>query len=410
MVDFDQDKVPPEKQPGSERPVPEKAKRTPGMYIRERVLIACAVLLIALFGFTAFIARQYHHTIHQYADQWFAKGEAAMNEGQTSAAIDDYRNALVYKPEDPTFQFHLAQALARAGQEVQARTYLTNLLSEDPSSGPINLTLARIAVSEKNNLDAVRYYHSAIYGVWDTDPLKQRWEVRSELCEYLLNHGDVQEAEPDLIALAQEVPMRDVGREKTAGNLLLRAGLWSRALSEFRAVLDRDRRDADALAGAGRASFQLGDYVEAVNYLTRLPRDKRNAADQMQMLRIAQQAQNMNALRPGLRISEQARRAENALSVAKMRIAACDKQRGEPLAAATGAAPDDVQKLYAVMRQNDKAWTFAGLSTHPDQIPSAMSFAFQAEAAATKICGPPQSEADKALSLIASKRAGQAGE
>jgi len=380
------------------------------MYVRERVLIACAVLLIALFGFTAFIARQYHRTIHRFADEWFAKGESAMQAGQTRAAINDYRNALVYKPEDPTFQFHLAQALASAGQQVQSRAYLTNLLSEDPESGPINLTLARIAVSEKRNLDAVRYYHSAIYGVWDTDPLTQRWEVRSELCEYLLNQGNAQEAEPDLIALAQEVPLRDVGREKIAGTLLLRAGLWSRALSEFRAVLDTDRRDPDALAGAGRASFQLGDYAESVNYFNRLPRGVRVAPDVAQILPIAQQAQAMNALRPGLPASEQARRAAKALSVANARIAACATQRGESLPAASGAAPDQLQKLYVTAQQNKKAWTLLGLSQHPDQVTAAMSFAFQAEAAATKVCGQPQMAADKALSLIASNRTGQSSE
>ncbi len=384
----------------------------PGMYVRERVLIACAVLLIALFGVTAFIVRQYHHTEHQYADHWFAKGEAAINGGQTAAAINDYRNALVYKRDDPTFQFHLAQALASAGQEVQSRAYLVTLLSENPSSGPINLTLARVAVRQKNKKDAIRYYHSAIYGVWDTDPLKQRWDVRRELCEYLLNQGDVQQAEPDLIALAQGVPFRDTAREKIAGSLLLRAGLWSRALTEFRDVLTRDTRDTDALAGAGRAAFELSEYPQAVGYFARLPREKR-ASDVSEMLQIGQQAQSMNAFRLGLPASEQARRAEKALSVANARISACATQRGETLSA-TPAASDELQQLYATAQKNKRAWTLPGLSQHPDQIAAAMSFAFQAEAAASKSCGPPQSAADRALSLIASKtasnRAGQASE
>ncbi len=87
-----------------------------------------------------------------------------------------------------TFQFHLAQALARAGQEDESQTYLFNLaLGIIPGSGPINLTLARIAVQLRTNSDAIRYYHNAIYGVWETHPISRRWEVRRELCEYLLN-------------------------------------------------------------------------------------------------------------------------------------------------------------------------------------------------------------------------------
>jgi predicted Zn-dependent protease len=328
-----------------------------------------------------------------------------MNEGQTGAAINDYRNALVYKPEDPNFQFHLAQALASAGQEVQARTYLTNLLSEDPSSGAINLTLARIAVREKNKAEAVRHYHLAIDGVWDSDPIKQRWEVRSEVCEYLLNQGDVQQAEPDLIALAQEVPFRDTKSGQIAGNLLLRAGLWSRALTEFRAILATDRRDPDALAGAGRAAFETGQYPQAVGYLMRLPREKREAADVSQVLQTAGQAESMNALRPGVPASEQARRAEKALSVANARLSACAKQRGETLSitttsAKTSTGSDELQQLYASLQQNQKTWALPGLSQHPDQVTAAMSFAFHAEEAATKVCGPPQNPADRALSAL----------
>jgi tetratricopeptide (TPR) repeat protein len=406
MADFEQNETQPEKQPAAERPIPETAKRMPGMYVRERVLLACVVLLIALFGFTAFIARQYRRTLHRYADDWFAKGNSSMQAGRNRVAINDFRNALVYKPEDPTFQFHLAQALASAGQEAESHAYLANLLSEDPGSGPINLTLARIAVREKNRSDAMRYYHNAIYGVWESDPLKQRWDVRRELCEYLLDQGDVQEAEPDLIALAQEVPPRDPASQRIAGNLLLRAGLWSRALLQFRAVLANDRRDPDALAGAGRAEFEVGYYADAVNYFNRLPRERRDSPAILPMLQTAQQAQTMNALRPALSASEQARRASKALSVATARILACAMQRGETLS--TTASPSGpLQQLYDTAQKNKQLWTARGLSQHSDQIAPVMSLAFQAEAAATKLCGEPQGAEDRALSLIASKVASQ---
>lgn len=410
MADFTQDEVPSVKRPDDPAPTPEKSVRMPGMYVRERVLIACVVLMVAFFAFTAFIARQYHRTVHRYADRWFAKGQSALNAGDINAAINDYRNALVYKPDDPTFQFHLAQALARAGQEAQSQTYLLTLLSENPGSGPINLTLARVAVRLQNNADAVRYYHSAIYGVWETHPITRRWEVRRELCEYLLNQGDVHEAEPDLIALAQEVPPGDVARGKIAGNLLLRAGLWNRALNEFRGVLATDHRDPDALAGAGRASFEIGEYLEAAGYLSRLPRETREAPDVSQMLETAQEAKSMNALRVGVPASEQARRAAKALSVARTRIAACAKQRGERLVPAAGAAPDALQQLYAAAQKNRLSWTVPRLARHPDQVTTVMEFAFQAEAAATKACGAPGTTADQALSLLASHRAGQASE
>jgi tetratricopeptide (TPR) repeat protein len=407
MADPDRDKSA-SNQAVNAAPVAVPAARIPGIYARERVLLACVVLLVALFVFTAFIARQYHRTLHRLADQWFASGEAALQAGQTATAVKYYRNALVYKPDDPTFQFHLAQALASAGREDEARAYMLSLLPESPGSGPINLALARVAVRQKSTSDAVRYYHSAIYGVWDANPLERRWEVRRELCEYLLNQGDVQQAEPDLIALAQEVPLRDVAREKIAGGLLLRANLWDHALDTYRGVLTVDRRDPDALAGAGRASFELGKYDEAADFLQRLPRERRQAPDIAQMLGTSLQVEAMDPYRTGLPASQQARRASKALVVAGSRLSACAQKLGESLSASPPTS--DLQKLFATAQQNEKGWSELNLARHPDQVTAVMSFAFQVEATASRQCGSAGSDADRALSLIAASRTRQSSE
>lgn len=407
MAGVEPQKMPPEKQPEAETPVPETAARMPGMYYRERVLIACVVLLVALFAFTAFIARQYHRTVHRLGDDWYAQGEAAMKTGQTAKAVTDYRNALVYKPDDEGFEFHLSLALAGAGREDEARSYLLTLLTEQPGSGRINLALARLAVNVKNHSDAIRYYHNAMYGVWPADPLAQRWDVRRELCEYLLNQRNIQDAEPDLIALAQETPPSDPRREDVAGGLLLRAALWSRALEAFRAVLVVHKRDTDALAGAGQAAFQLAMYSDAADYFRRLPPDKRSSKDIADAFTLAQEAATMNALRPGLRASEAARRAAKAISTAEARISSCARMKGEPLPSNPRAAtpPTDLEKLYLRAQQDRQIWSEMNLAQHPDQVVAAMTFAVQAENAASSECGPPQTIADRALTLIANSAA-----
>ncbi|MDE3168609.1 MAG: tetratricopeptide repeat protein [Acidobacteriota bacterium] len=407
MADVEQETIPPEKRPANESPVPETAARTPGIYHRERVLIACAVLLVALFAFTAFIARQYHRMLHRIGDQWYANGEAAMKAGQTLTAVTDYRNALVYKPDDEGFQFHLALALAGAGKEDEARSYLTTLLTESPGSGPVNLALARVAANSKDSSDAIRYYHSAIYGVWNNDPLRQRWEVRRELSEYLLDRNDLRDAEPDLIALAQEAPPNDLGSQRIAGDLLLRANFWSRALAAYRAVLAANHRDPDALAGAGRAAFELAMYSDAADYFRRLPPRNRAAPPIADDFTLSQEAATMNALRLGLRASEAARRAVRALAVAESRISGCAKQRGEELPVRPNVAtpPTSLQKLYSTGIQNRRLWSEVNLAHHPDQVVAAMTFAVQAESVGTAECGPPQTLADRALSLIASSAA-----
>jgi len=230
----------------------------PKKYSREIVLLVTLLLLLAFAIFTAFAARLYHKKYHVLGDEWFARGEKDFHFGNAMAALRDYRNALLYSPANTEFQFHLAQALAANGRNEEARAYLLALLSDSPGSGEINLELARIAAEDgaKMTPDALRYYHAAIYGVWDNDPIARRWQVRRELCEYLLNNNEMNQAEAEIVALADNTSPEDIPAQKAAGNLLLRTRMWSRALQEFQTVLSQDPDDEDALAGAATAGLQ----------------------------------------------------------------------------------------------------------------------------------------------------------
>src|ERR1700734_1830772 len=248
-------------------------------YSREAVLFGCVVLLLLFVILTAAINRMYHKKIHVLADNWFAQGEASFQASDIQSALIDYRNALVYSPGNAKFQFHLAQALATSGRGDEGRTYLLNLLSESPGKGEVNLALARIAARKGGTSEAMRYYHAAIYGEWENDPIAMRWQVRRELSEYLLDHREVQQAVPEIIALADNTPPDDVERRKVVGNLLLRAKLWPRALDVFRSLVSVNDQDRDALLGAAMSAFELGRYDLAPNYFDRLPQQEREAPD-----------------------------------------------------------------------------------------------------------------------------------
>jgi len=371
-------------------------------YSRERILFAYLVSLAIFFAITAFVARRYHKKVHTLADQWSAKGDSAFHQGDAARALGDYRNALVYSPNNTVFQFRLAQALAAAGHGDEAQSYFLSLLSESPGSGPINLALARIAAGERATSDAIRYYHDAIYGVWESNPLEMRWQVRRELCEYLLDLGANEEARPELIALGQEVPPRNLAEGKTAGALLLRAQLWSPAFDAFRSILESNRHDDDALAGAGKAAFELGHYSEAVRYFSQLPPEKRQATDISALLETADSVDAIDPFLPGLSVSEQAERTAKALDVAGNRLASCAEKRGEALSQTPPVT--DAQKLFAARLSAGPDWNRSSLERHPERISSAMSLAFQMEDAALTECGAPQAGADRALTLIAKGR------
>ena len=69
-------------------------------YSREAVLIICMLLLLVMFSLTALVTRLYHNKIQALANQWFASGETNFKSHNTGAALVDYRNALVYSPDN----------------------------------------------------------------------------------------------------------------------------------------------------------------------------------------------------------------------------------------------------------------------------------------------------------------------
>jgi tetratricopeptide (TPR) repeat protein len=368
-------------------------------YSRETVLIFSLVILALLSLFTAFITRMYHKKIHTLADQWFETGEAAFQTGDAKQALTDYRNALVYSPDNADFQFHLAQALAAVGQGDQAQSYLLTLLAESPGSGQINLSLARVAAHAGSVQDAVSYYHRAIYGVWEQNPLSTRWQVRRELCEYLLSHGAWTQAEPELIALADQVPPTDVTRLKVAAALLLRAAVWDRAFNEYRIVLNDDPHDEDALAGAGTAAFGSGRFADALYYLEELSPEKRAEPKLASMLETAREFCEANPYEAGISMREKADRTLNAIRQAQSRVRSCaqSQSNAQPANSAQGA---NLEKLYTTSQGMQSKWRESDFMGDPGQIDAAMALVFQMEDAASQTCGAPTAGPDRILSLI----------
>ena len=123
----------------------------------------------------------------------------------------------------------------------------------------------------------MRYYHSAIYGVWPRDGETNRLKTRLELCQFLIARHDTSGAEAELIAFAAEIPNEGGGTlDEQAGELFLTVGDANRALVEFRRALAAPHPPAGSLRGAGLAAFQLGDYFQAERYLDRASRIRKD--------------------------------------------------------------------------------------------------------------------------------------
>jgi tetratricopeptide (TPR) repeat protein len=374
----------------------------PKKYSREIVLLTTVLLLLLSVIFTAFAARMYHKKYHVLGDEWFGRGEQDFHSGDATAALSDYRNALLYSPGNTNFQFHLAQALTATGRFDEARAYLVTLLSDSPGSGQINLELARVAAHGGPKLmpDALRYYHAAIYGVWDTDPIAMRWKVRKELCEYLLDNNAMNQAKAEIGALADNTSPEDIPEQKTAGNLLLRARMWSRALQGFQTLLSHDRHDQDALAGAASAAFQLGQYSQVEEYLERLPHERLADPELARMHEVSRHVVYLNPFAPGLSTDEKTKRTAEAITLAQARATACERQN---VGTSGNASTSVLTSALATSTQHAGDWTERNLRKYPEHIEPAMSSVFEMEDAAADRCGEPQG-ADYALWLIGRSR------
>jgi tetratricopeptide (TPR) repeat protein len=374
-------------------PVDEAAPRIS----REAVLLLCVLSLLVLLSFTAFVSRMYHKKVHVLADGWYAKGEESFQAGDAKSALTDYQNALVYSPNNTKFQFHLAQALAAAGRHDQARPYLLALLSESPGSGEVNLQLARIAAANNSRPDALRYYQAAIYGEWPGDAITTRWEIRRELCEYLVSKGAISQATPAVIDLAENTPESDPARLKIVGRLLLGTHQWAHAQQLYRSLLSADRYDEEAVAGAGRAAFELGEFADAVEDFNRLAPERRDQADIAPLREMAHRVLAMSPYLAGLAPQVRAQRAENALSLAQKRAQSCARQMG--LSLVETPPRTELQIAYATSQTMEASWDLRDLQKFPDRLDSAIQTAFEIEAAAAKTCGEPQGE-NRALWLL----------
>jgi tetratricopeptide (TPR) repeat protein len=176
------------------------ARRTP--------LVLAALTLIAIVGFAAVsrLVARLKANEKQIAWHAFEAGLAEMQAGHPERALDDFRAALTYDRDSPSYQLSLARALRDTGRLDESEAYFLHLWNAAPQDSTINLALARLAARRQSIDDAIRYYHNAIYGVWNADADKNRHQSRFELIEFLLKENALPQAQAELIALAQIPP------------------------------------------------------------------------------------------------------------------------------------------------------------------------------------------------------------
>ena len=364
------------------------------VYLRQRpvVLAVFTVLAIVLFLAVTGISRAHQAQRHAIGERWFNRGIADLRAKRYDAAVTDFRAALLYSPDEYSYQLELAEALMGGGRRGPALAYLTNLWEREPENGIVNLELARIAAQRGETDLAIRYYHNAVYAVWPTDQEGARRGARLELIELLLGINAKAQAQGELIALAESVGPDAVLQERI-GELFLRAADYEHALAAFNIVLKSERHNLPALAGAGDAAFELGQYLLAQRYLQAAVTANRNDFTSAQRLKTTQLVLEMDPFQPQIPVAERHRTVVRAFQAAGKRLKICK------LAAAASGAKTGEPSLADQWERLKPQITEAGLRRNPDLVETAMDLTFRIEREASSTCGMPTG-ADLALLLI----------
>jgi tetratricopeptide (TPR) repeat protein len=394
------------------------------------ILLILTVAAVSGFAAVSHLVTRYNANQQARGRHLYQQGLAAAQAGHYVDAIDAYRAALTCDPTNSQYQLSLARALRDSNDPRrldEAESYLLALWQRAPQDAAVNLALARVAAHRGSVEDATRYYHNAMYGVWNSDPDGNRNKARTELIQFLLKENAPANAESELMALATALPPTPAAHLQAA-QLFAQAGDFTGALTQYRDALRLEPTDPAALIGAGEAAYHAGNYTAAQRYLQAALNLNPDDANVRQLLVTTELVLRTNPFRSHISDAERNRRITTAFTQSEDRLTACAQQSGINLTVApatpspqapvtssqspqsqssqnllsTSSAPQlsNLQSRWLATKPNLDRLRSPAETDLPDEI---MDLVFQIEQQTAATCGPPQG-LDQALLLISQKR------
>lgn len=292
------------------------------------VIAGLTILAIAGFvGVTRFVNR-FEEQEKALARHLYERAIAEQRAGKPDLAVEHFRDALVYNPNDFDYQLQLARALRDTGRTQESEAYLVSLWERSPQDGAVNLALGRLAARQKSIDKALQYYHNAIYGVWSSDADQHRLQAWFELIGFLLQQNARPQADAELITLAAELPPQADLRLRAA-DLFTRAQDYDHALVEYSQVLKLEHGNQKALAGAGEAAFSLSRYRVAEHYLQEAVKANSEDPQIARLLEVSRLVLDRDPFNGLISIQERNQRLRSIFNDAGKRLDSCIAFRNE---------------------------------------------------------------------------------
>ena len=370
------------------------------------IIISLVAVGVLLFAVAWVLTRTFERRRDALARRWFNAGQQALTASQPQTAVADLRSALFYKDDD-LYRLRLAEALAQANYTDQAKAYLLNLWEERPGSGNINLELARVAAQQHNTADAMRYYHGAIFGVWESDAIERRLETRLELVRFLLQQNQTSSAYAEISSLAASIPPDNPEMRTTAGDLFARTGDSANALTQYEMALKNDPHSFAALSGAAREAFASGKFRRAKQHLNAALREHPDDSALITLLEQTDLVLASDPLERYLPREQRVQRALTAFNQAGVRLQQCGApvslsaspatkkiSNGADVNASAGSAnahkaAQDLAPLATEWNNLRPSMSARSLSLNSDLLENGVDLVSRIEQATDKTCGHP---------------------
>ena len=378
---------------------------------RRTLLIIVALTIAAIVSFAAVSQLVTRLKANEKRIAWraYEAGVVEVRAGRHELALDDFRAALSYDRDNSEYQLSLARALRDTGRLDESQAYLLHLWSSAPQDSTINLALARLAVRRRSLDDAIRYYHSAVYGFWPSEPDQNRRQTRLELIDFLLQLNALPQAQAELIALTQVLPP-DPEQHLEVADLFSRAQDLPNAITQYRAALRLAPRNASALAGTGEAAFQMGHYRSAQIYLQKAIAADPNNQRVRVLLQIAEAVLAADPFLGRLSEAERNRRVVAAFTQAGSRLKGCAQAKQVDLNAApsssnssSGLPSGGLASLWSRWQSAKPQLQRLSSPSNQDMPYTLMDLAFEIEQQVSQQCGEATG-LDQALLLVARDR------
>jgi tetratricopeptide (TPR) repeat protein len=203
-----------------------------------------------------------HHTNQQLAALQIDIGETALAIGDIPAALQAYREALQYDPQQTNAQRQLARLLGANGAADEGIRILTQALTTYHQDASLHADLAELLCKVGQYDQAIGAYRQAIA----LDPDQAAYLLGLGLTLY--EQGNAAEAQQLISQAIERMPER-ADLHAAIGAQALRHQQWQRALQAYQQAAALQPHQAEYLRALAQASYQLGQIRHARHFLAR---------------------------------------------------------------------------------------------------------------------------------------------